>query len=189
MADKKREQIHNPATDHGVDPDKANALPGGNVRASYMGHPLNYKGGSIGDLAGSQTRDPVGHYNDMAESYIRNQNDPDDKNRAYTPQEAQKAQANVDAQTMRGAAKGVAGAIPNTDRDTGLPAQPSSYKTGGVVRKTGLAMVHQGERIIPKKEAAAGDGGCNRVIAPDAGWLVNPANKGQYTGENAPWRR
>lgn len=169
----------------GVDPDAANALPGGNVRASYMGHPLNYKGGSIGDLAGSQTRDPVGHYNDLEESYIRNQNDPEDKNRAYTPQEAQKAQSAVDAESSRSQVKKVAGAVPNQDRDTGLPAQPDSYKAGGVVRKTGLAMVHQGELVIPKEEVESES---TRVIS-NGGWLVCPQNKGKYTGENASWRR
>ena len=28
-----------------------------------------------------------------------------------------------------------------------------------------------------------------RVIAPDAGWLVCPENKDKYTGDNQPWRR
>lgn len=69
-------------------------------------------------------------------------------------------------------------------------AQPSSYKTGGVVGKTGMAMVHKGETIIPAgANGGAGETIPHRVIPPDAGWLVCPKNVGQYTGENKPWRR
>lgn len=28
-----------------------------------------------------------------------------------------------------------------------------------------------------------------RVIAPNAGWLVDPKNPVPYSGDNAPWRR
>ncbi len=30
-------------------------------------------------------------------------------------------------------------------------AEPQNYKHGGVVKKSGMAMVHKGERIIPKR--------------------------------------
>jgi hypothetical protein len=35
-----------------------------------------------------------------------------------------------------------------TDKDTNTPAVPSSYKKGGRVKKTGLAKVHKGEKIL-----------------------------------------
>ena len=33
-------------------------------------------------------------------------------------------------------------------------ADPEEYKQGGVVRKTGIAKVHKGERILPASRAA-----------------------------------
>lgn len=27
------------------------------------------------------------------------------------------------------------------------------------------------------------------AVAPNSGWLVDPKKSGQYTGDNAPWRR
>jgi hypothetical protein len=33
------------------------------------------------------------------------------------------------------------------------PAQPSSYKKGGKVKKTGTALVHKGEVVLTKAEA------------------------------------
>ncbi|MGD0486132.1 MAG: hypothetical protein ABSB94_02975 [Syntrophorhabdales bacterium] len=41
-------------------------------------------------------------------------------------------------------------------KDELLPGKPPSFKKGGVVKKTGLAKVHKGEKIIPKKESMAG---------------------------------
>lgn len=37
-------------------------------------------------------------------------------------------------------------------------AQPSSYKTGGKVRKTGLALVHKGETVVPARKSARKSG-------------------------------
>lgn len=34
-------------------------------------------------------------------------------------------------------------------------AQPNSFKKGGKVRKTGMALVHKGEEVIPKKSVEA----------------------------------
>lgn len=32
-------------------------------------------------------------------------------------------------------------------------AEPDSYKRGGTVRKTGMAKVHKGERVLTKRQA------------------------------------
>lgn len=37
-------------------------------------------------------------------------------------------------------------------------ASPSSYKDGGKVRKTGLALVHKGETVIPARQSARKSG-------------------------------
>jgi hypothetical protein len=67
-----------------------------------------------------------------------------------------------------------------------VPDDPlPKYKTGGIVQKTGPAIVHKGELIIPREEVGAE---CCGVVS-SGGWVVNPKNAGQYTGENAPWRR
>lgn len=71
-------------------------------------------------------------------------------------------------------------------RKTSKRAKPSSFKTGGVVQRTGLAMVHKGETILPAGEKTETP---YRTIPRDAGWLTCPENKGKYTGDNAPWRR
>lgn len=34
----------------------------------------------------------------------------------------------------------------------GPPAKPGSYKKGGKVKKTGIAKVHKGERVLTKKQ-------------------------------------
>ena len=113
-------------------------LPGGQYRhIGYFGQPTDVEG-TIGAKAGSATKkggiaEKVGKVVDAVTG-----NDSQAQFRAYTPQEAQKAQAGVDEDTMRTAAKGVAGAIP-------------SYKHGGTVKKTGLALVHKGETVIPVK--------------------------------------
>ena len=39
-------------------------------------------------------------------------------------------------------------------------ASPSAYKKGGVVKKTGLALVHKGEKFTPAKGASKG--GCKK---------------------------
>lgn len=36
--------------------------------------------------------------------------------------------------------------------DSSLTADPPSYKRGGKVRKTGIAKVHKGERVLTKKQ-------------------------------------
>ncbi len=33
------------------------------------------------------------------------------------------------------------------------PATPDTYKKGGIVKKTGLAKVHKGEKVLTKKQA------------------------------------
>jgi hypothetical protein len=40
---------------------------------------------------------------------------------------------------------------------------PTSYQSGGYVPKTGLAMLHQGETVIPKSEVGGGGGGMGNV--------------------------
>lgn len=77
----------------------------------------------------------------------------------------------------------------------GVAGAPDSYKTGGVVRRTGLAMVHKGEVVIPngvqQKPPTLEASGIMRdlplpaKVVPDADAL---ARKG-YTGDNAPWRK
>lgn len=37
-------------------------------------------------------------------------------------------------------------------------AQPASYKDGGIVRKTGLALVHKGEVVIPSRKSTRKSG-------------------------------
>jgi hypothetical protein len=45
-------------------------------------------------------------------------------------------------------------------------AQPNSYKKGGKVRKTGVAKVHKGERVLTKKQTKKFDkkGGLSKVL-------------------------
>lgn len=49
--------------------------------------------------------------------------------------------------------------LPKRPAITRLPpeapaAYPTSYKKGGKVKKTGLALVHKGERVLTKKQAS-----------------------------------
>ena len=37
--------------------------------------------------------------------------------------------------------------------DSSGSAEPSEYKHGGMVRKTGMARVHKGERVLTRKQA------------------------------------
>jgi hypothetical protein len=39
-------------------------------------------------------------------------------------------------------------------RNMGGAAEPPSYKKGGTVKKTGMALVHKGEKVLTKKQAA-----------------------------------
>lgn len=118
----------------GYDPREKNELPGGSYRRrDYM--PGKF-GETIGDKAGSST---LKEGNKQYGNYIY---DSPDRTRAYTPQEAQKAQSSVDQKKMRDQANDAPGGkIP-------------SYKKGGKIKATGLAKVHKGERVIPKAKVA-----------------------------------
>jgi hypothetical protein len=108
-------------------------LPGGQYGHNYplleLSDPGAVRKDRIGDKAGTMTK---------VNPKSKDTNDDDDY-RAYTPKEAQKAQSSVDADDMKRQSKGVAGAMPQ-------------YKKGGMVKKTGVALVHKGEKVIPKKD-------------------------------------
>lgn len=42
--------------------------------------------------------------------------------------------------------------------------QVDSYKKGGIVKKTGLAYVHKGEKVIPAKKVKAGKAGAKKTV-------------------------
>ena len=119
---------------------QAKDLPGGQYGLDnpWEMHPRTDR---IGDKAGTATRKGgiSGALGKLSDKMYGLGDRKDDELRAYTPQEAQKAQAIVDAQTNKNQTKGVAGAIP-------------SYKKGGKIHKTGLARLHKGERVIPKSK-------------------------------------
>ena len=157
-------------------PMKKKELTGGRHRATLAGVPLEDTD-TVGRRAGTMTRT-----GSAIEKILGNDL------RAYTPQEAQQAQSSVDAETMRRQSSRAAGAAPLPERDdepTEGKGYLPKYKTGGIVQKTGPAIVHKGELIIPREEVGAE---CCGVVS-SGGWVVNPKNAGQYTGENAPWRR
>jgi hypothetical protein len=128
MADKKK----------GYNPADKNNIPGGRNRATLAGEP-NDKEGTIGSKTGSITRDVGG-----VGRTISNAIDGGGW-RAYTPKEAQKAQAAVDQDEMRKRGDYAA--------SLGKKKVPS-YKKGGIIKATGLARVHKGERMIPKAKVA-----------------------------------
>ena len=41
---------------------------------------------------------------------------------------------------------------PVSSSDSSSSAEPSEYKRGGMVRKTGMALVHKGERVLTRKQ-------------------------------------
>jgi hypothetical protein len=147
MADPKREQVHNPQTDHGVD------------AQSYRYGPKNVEVQTLNrdrDLSGMRGYPSDAEYmKTVADSNI------------------ERDQAQMSDMGRRAAA---------------TTASPSSFKTGGTVQKTGLAMVHEGEVVIPKQAAVSGimrNLPLPSRVVPDADAL---AAKG-YTGANAPWRQ
>jgi hypothetical protein len=56
------------------------------------------------------------------------------------------SQAKVPAQAMKGLGAKTVGVKP-----MGL-ASPRAFKKGGKVKKTGMALVHKGEKVVPKKK-------------------------------------
>lgn len=140
MADKKK----------GYDPRSKNELPGGAYKQVYPLLGITKQGAykpdtTIGDKAGSATS-RVGEMG-KGERLIRKigMNDDRDDTRAYTPQEAQKRQAAGDQDAMRKQA------------DDAKGGKIPSYKKGGLIKKTGPANLHKGERVIPKAKVAKVD--------------------------------
>jgi hypothetical protein len=155
-----REQVHNPATDHG-------APEGSDPSAqSYRYGPTNTE---LQSLNRDRNLSQVRGYPSDAE-YM--------KTVANSNLERDQTQMS-DMGRRAAAAEGT--------------AKPSSFKQGGVVQKTGTALVHKGEVIIPVGPYDRANSIPGRLTPlPLRSRVVADADaleaKG-YTGDNAPWRK
>jgi len=57
------------------------------------------------------------------------------------------------------AAKAASAATDRNKQIAEAAADPPSYKKGGKVKKTGLALVHKGEKVLTKKQQKPGKSG------------------------------
>ena len=175
-----REQVHNPQHDHGE------AVPTAAERMSfYHGatkEAMNDRGRSVAELDKASGASEKNWSDTLMKTAPQVEADMQRLRNRRVADYATRAANYGDVVTGR---KKV------VTEDDPLP----KYKDGGVVPRTGPAIVHKGELIIPAGEvhstAKAVEGGTMRCLPlPDR--VVSDADrlaaKG-YTGANAPWRR